>query len=229
MCLSPQVDLVAGSAISVFAFDALRRNSNIRTLPIAALPTLFAVHTFTSAVVWWGLTGRIPNSVATFATDFYILIAFVVLPIFVPMATFLIEPSGWRRISLAILSATGLIVGGIFLQNILAGNSSAVACDLYIDFHVGGVPYPVSGLYAMVTCGAMLLSGSRPLFYWGMLNVLAIAFLSYRLSHSLPSLWCFWAACTSCFIAWFIRSPEAKLLPSNQSAQNFEPIGPLEN
>jgi hypothetical protein len=93
MCLSPQVDLVAGTAISIFAFDALRNNPNIRTLPII-----------------------------------------------VPIATLLIEPPGWRRFSLAILSLTGLLVGGIFWQNIAAGKSSVVAGERYLDFHVEGVP-----------------------------------------------------------------------------------------
>lgn len=226
MCLSPQVDLLAGSAISVFAYDALRNNSNVRTLPIAILPTLFAIHTFTSAFVWLGLSGDIPKTLGYIATDFYILIAFVVLPALVPIATLLIEPPGWRKFLLVILSITGLFVGSIFWQNIAAGKSSAVACERYIDFHVGGVPFQVSGLYALVTCGAMLLSRSKPLFYWGILNVLAIAFLSYRLSHSLPSLWCFWAACTSCFISWFIRSPEANLQLSSQSSQSVKIISP---
>ena len=229
MCLSPEVDIVAGSVISLFAFDALRNNSNIRTLPLAALPAIFAAHTFTSAFVWWGLTGEIAEPLANFATNAYILIAFVGLPIFVPFATFLMEPASWRRIALAFLSITGLVVGGVFLQNILAGKGSAVACDLYIDFHVGGVPFPISGLYAVVTCGAMLLSGSKPLLYWGLLNVLAIAFLSYRLSHSLPSLWCFWAACTSFFIAWFIRTTSKVQTPTKQRFQSNEGVTPLEN
>jgi hypothetical protein len=225
MCLSPQVDLVAGTAISIFAFDALRNNPNIRTLPIAVLPTLFAIHTFTSAFVWLGQNGDVSNSVESVATDMYIYIAFVGLPIIVPIATWLIEPPGWRRFSLAILSLTGLLVGGIFWQNIAAGKSSVVAGERYIDFHVEGVPFQVSVLYIVVTCGAMLLSGSKPLFYWGMLNVLAVAFLSYRLSHSLPSLWCFWAACTSGFISWFIRSPEAKQPSRRHSAQSLNIVG----
>ncbi len=193
---------------------------------MAILPALFAIHTFMSAVVWFGLNGDISKAIGYLATDAYILIAFVVLPVMVPIATLLIEPPGWRKLSLAVLSFTGLLVGGIFWQNISAGKSSAVACERYVDFHVGGVPFQVSVLYAVVTCGAMLLSGSKPLFYWGMLNVLAIAFLSYRLSHSLPSLWCFWAACTSGFISWFIRSPEVNFPSKRSISQSVEIVSP---
>ena len=54
MCLTPEVDVVTSVAIGALAIDALRHNNNVRTLPIALVPAIFSVHTFSSAVVWWG-------------------------------------------------------------------------------------------------------------------------------------------------------------------------------
>ena len=51
MCLSPEVDLAARILISVVAVDAIRHNRHGRTLPLALLPGIFALHSFASMFV----------------------------------------------------------------------------------------------------------------------------------------------------------------------------------
>lgn len=205
MCLSPQVDVVAGLAITVIAVDAARHCRHPRTAALAALPAIFALHTFASAFVWWGLRGTIPASVGDAALVVYLAVAFVVLPVYVPVSVLLIEPPGWRRISLLVLAAAGACAGIDFLLGILAGSARAVACSYYIDFRVLGTATLSVGLYVLATCGAFLLSGQRPLLYWGMLNFVIVSGLCVWVARGMPSLWCFWAACTSFFVAWFMR------------------------
>jgi hypothetical protein len=61
-------------------------------------------------------------------------------------------------------------------------------------------------MYVAATCGALLLSGQRPLVFWGITNVVVVGVLALAERNGLPSLWCFWAAITSGFVAWFLRS-----------------------
>lgn len=63
MCFSPEVDVAAAAAISVAAIDAAQRIEHPRTVPIALPPALFAVHTFSSALIWWGADGTVPAQV----------------------------------------------------------------------------------------------------------------------------------------------------------------------
>ncbi len=210
MCLSPQVDVVAGLAITVVAIDAARHCHHRRTAALAALPAIFAVHTFASALVWWGLRGAIPGPLGDWALVFYLVVAFVILPVYVPLAVLLIEPRGWRRICLIVLTAAGAGAGIDFLLGILAGSARAVACSYYIDFRVLGTSTLAGGIYVLATCGALLLSGQRPLLYWGMLNVVVVSGLCLWVSRGMPSLWCFWAACTSGFVAWYLRYLERR-------------------
>jgi hypothetical protein len=205
MCLSPQFDIVAGVAISVVAVDALRHCRSPRLAGLAALPAIFAVHTFTSAVVWLGLQGSVSATVLDVATAFYVVVAFVLLPVYVPLAILVMEPRGWRRPALLLLTAAGGYAAVEFMLAVVGGRGSAIACDRYIDFGVSATSSYSAVLYVVATCGALLLSGQRILFVWGLLNIAAVGALSLWASRGLPSLWCLWAASTSFFVAWYLR------------------------
>jgi hypothetical protein len=205
MCLSPQADLVAGAVIAVVAVDALRHNRAGRTLPLALLPAVFAVHSFTEAFVWWGADGTVPAAVGQAAVAFYMVVAFVVLPVYVPACVLLLEPRGGRRALLTALTIAGAIAGAMFLAGMLAGRAQATVCSLYVDYTVTGTAAIAGILYVIATCGAMLLSGERPLLVWGAVNVVAVGALNVWAGQGLPSLWCLWAACTSFFVAWYLR------------------------
>lgn len=208
MCLSPQVDLVAGVAITVVAVDAIRHSRSGRTVPLALLPAIFAVHTFTAAFVWWGAQGVVSPAVGEAAAWFFMFVAFALLPIYVPVSILLLEPHGWRRDALLLLAGAGAVAGIDFLIGLVEGQGRAVACDFYIDYQILGSATISGLLYVAATCGAMLLSGYRPLMYWGVLNVVVVLALSAAAKQGLPSLWCFWAAITSLFVAWLMRRLE---------------------
>mgnify|MGYP006282089087 FL=1 len=213
MCFSPEVDLVASVAIGAVAFETIRHNHHIRTLPIALVPAIFAIHTFSSAFVWLGFEGHVSLSVQHWAINVYLAIAFILWPTFVPFTLLCIEPIGWRRNTLGVLFMLGAITSAIYQVAIRDGNGSATELAHYIDFHVGGTPYFTGALYFMTTTISVLLSGQRPLVLWGLVNTAVVLVLVASQNHGLPSLWCFWAACTSAFVLWFIRT-----LETNQQA-----------
>lgn len=206
MCYSPEADVIAAVVISVVAVDAIRHNHSARTTPLALLPAVFAVHTLSSAFVWWGLDGRVPAVLGTVATSFYLAIAFVLLPVLVPAAVLLIEPPGWRRPALVALGLAGAYASAVFAIGLVDGRGGAAACTYYIDFGITGASSAAGAMYVAATCGALLLSGQRPLVVWGIINAVVVGLLARGVANGLPSLWCFWAAITSVFVAWFLRS-----------------------
>ena len=209
MCLSPEVDAVSSVTIAAFAVDAIRHNRNLRSLPLALVPAIFALHTLSSALIWWAHRGQIPQTVGSAAESFYFDIAFVILPSYVPFAVWSIEPLGARKNALALLCLAGLFVSFSFAQGIAQGSSRMVVNHHFIDFHVGQVSSAAIALYFIATCGAMLISGFSSLMTWGALNVAVVIFLAWWMSEDLPSIWCFWAGATSGFIAWFMRTDDA--------------------
>src|SRR6185369_2125571 len=86
VCFSPQADLVGGVAITAIGIDACRHLRGRRShLLLATLPLLLGIHQLIETFVWWGVEGAVPAAVGSVALWLYLLIAFVVLPTFVPV------------------------------------------------------------------------------------------------------------------------------------------------
>ena len=107
MCFSPEADVIGGVVACAIGVDALRHVRTARELPIASLPLLLGGHLIIETFVWWGLEGRVPVEVGTAAMWTYLIIAFVVLPPFVPLAIMAIEPNPTRRTLMARSGCSG--------------------------------------------------------------------------------------------------------------------------
>lgn len=205
MCLSPEVDLAAAVVTGVIAVDTLRRNHNPDAVLLATIPVVFTVHNVASALMWWGLRGEVPNSVAGPASVLYMLVAFVLWPAYVPVALRTMETSVLRQRLLAFLWLLGLVNAGWHLWWLVRGQMVPVAHDHYITFEFPADPALVGPLYGLATIGATLLSSHRELVWWGLVNAVAVVAISVWAAHGLPSVWCWWAAVTCIFLNWFIR------------------------
>src|SRR5580692_2107987 len=116
MCFSPQADVVGGVVVAAIGIDVVRHVPQWHDhRMLASLPLLFAAHQLDEAFVWWALQGHISHDVGRVAVWGYLLFAFVVLPVFVPVAVLLIEPAGRRRWVIAPFVALGVVVSSILL------------------------------------------------------------------------------------------------------------------
>ena len=88
---------------------------------LAGLPLLLGAHQAIEAFVWWGAEGLVPHEVARIALWGYLLIAFVVLPLFIPIAVLAIEPTGERRARLAPFVGIGAAVAAVLLVAMARG------------------------------------------------------------------------------------------------------------
>jgi hypothetical protein len=199
VCFSAQADLVGGLLIGAIGIDVIRhvdKRSEYRAL--APLPILLAGHQMVEALVWWGLHGRFSADVRQVSTWIYLLIAFVILPIYLPAAIFLLEPPGRRRRIIAAFIALGTVVSSVLFAAMLRGPVTASLGHFHIAYSTG---LRAGGLvvvaYVTATCGSLIFSGYRTVATFGWINLIAVAFLSRATLNGLASLWCAWAAITS--------------------------------
>lgn len=206
MCFSAQADLIGGVVASAIGVDALRHIRSARELPIASLPLLLGGHLLIETFVWWGLDGRVPVEVGTAAMWGYLIIAFVVLPPFVPLAILAIEPRPTRRALLAPLGLLGAAVGLVLLLIMMRGPVSVHAGANHLAYDIGlrdGLF--IVTLYIVATCGALLLSSHPLLVVFGVINLPVVVALAWFNTNGFASLWCAWAAVASTIIAVHLR------------------------
>ncbi len=196
--------------LAVIGFDAVRHvHRRHDHLALAALPLLLAAHQVDEAFVWWGLQGHVSATVGRVATWVYLLFAFVVLPVYLPMAVLALEPLGRRRTAMLPFLALGSVVSVVLLAALLHGPVTAELRPYHLSYGTGlPAGLLIIGGYVVATCGALLFSGYRRLALFGVVNLVAVAVLAGLTISGFASLWCAWAAVTAGFIAVQLRLVE---------------------
>lgn len=222
MCFSAEADLVAGVVVGAIGVDALRQVREPRQLALASLPVLLAAHELDEAFVWWGLHGQVAPSTGRAALWLYLIFAFVVLPVLVPVAVWLNEPDAGRRRIMAVFIAVGAVVACTLLSTMLrapisatiAGNHIAYRTDVASDIAI--VP-----LYVLAACGPFLISSYKRLVQFGIVNLAAVAVLEWLTKSGLTSLWCVWAAITSVIIVVHLRAVNKTRVPAPSRSESL--------
>jgi hypothetical protein len=205
VCFSADADLVAGLTIGAIGIDALRHVRRPIDVPLASLPMVFAVHSLIEAFVWWGLNDRVGATAYRTALWAYLIIAFVVVPILVPIAVTILEPPT-RRTRMHIFVVIGVLVAGALVFSMLHAPINASIQGHHIEYSVkvltGGL---MVGFYVLATCGSLLSSQHRRVRWFGVTNLIAAVYLAWLSESGFVSLWCVWAGITSIVIAVDLR------------------------
>jgi hypothetical protein len=207
MCFSAEADLIGGAVLAAVGLDAARHvRQRHDHLALAALPLFLAAHQLDEAFVWWSLQGHASAGVGRAATWIYLLFAFVVLPIYVPLAVLALEPSGRRRLIISGFVALGGLVSVVLLVAMLTGTLTAELEHHHIGYGIDlSIAVPVTAAYVVAVCGPMVFSGYRRLFRFGLVNLVAVVVLAVLAGSGFASLWCAWAAVTAAVIAVHLR------------------------
>lgn len=102
--------------------------------------------------------------------------------------------------------ALGAVVGGVLPATTVRAHPTVHQGSYHLAYDVGirhGIL--VVGLYPVATCGAMLASGFRHVFRFGVSNLVAVAVPARLSADGFTSLWCFYAALASGAIARYLR------------------------
>lgn len=207
MCFSPQADVAGGIVVTAIGIDACRHlGGRDDRLLLAALPLLLGAHQLDEAFVWWGIEGRVPHTVGRIALWLYLLIAFVILPIFVPVAVLVLEPRPRRRRWMGAFVALGAGVSAALLfamvRTPIAVSEESYHLAYSVHLRHGGL---IVMVYAAAVCGVLLMSSYRHIEIFGVGHLVVVAALARLTLAGLPSLWCGYAALSAGAIALHIR------------------------
>ena len=210
MCFSAEADIVAGIGVVAMGVDTFRHVRQRREVLLATLPLLLGVHQLIEVFVWWDLQGHASDEIGRVALWMYLLIAFVVLPVYVPLAVLLIEPTRQRRWRMVPFVALGVLVSTVLFAAMIRGPMSVSLHPWHLAYRIqlshGGL---VVVLYIVAVCGALLFSAYRHVVLFGLVNIGAVAILAVLTMDGFASLWCVYAAIAAGAIAFHLRFAKA--------------------
>lgn len=195
MCFSAQASLIAGTTLGLIGKETLKKPKVRSDYPYASIPAIFAVQQFTEAAVWLTFGMPVINQVLAFI---YMFFAYVLWPVFVPVAILLMETSPLRKRLIKIFAVCGMIVGLTMFYSMFTGPVEAQVIGQSISYtSIGNYPHILFWLYAAATCFSCIVSSHRMVTLFG-LTLGVSCFTAYQCyANSFFSVWCFFAALLS--------------------------------
>lgn len=197
MCFSAEASFAASGVLAASSVAIARIPKERSSIPLSLFPAIFAAHQFIEGILWLEHDGVLPEAYKSAAVYAYVLIAYVLWPIFVPLAAFLTETGRRRRIVILLCQAIGLGVGLMLLgANVGAPlDVSADCCSL--SYHVDAPPWLIAP-YLIAVSIPFLISSQRTLVLFGVALTISCAAAAVLASaETFPSVWCFFAAILS--------------------------------
>jgi hypothetical protein len=212
VCFSPQADVGGGLLICAIGVDAVRHIGQRRDfIALAWIPALLGAHQFIEALVWLWLQGHVPPGIGDVALWAYLLIAFVVLPVFVPLAVIAAEPARRRKQVMVPFAVIGVAISATLLAAMIRGPVGVKLASYHLSY---GIRLPdglvIVTLYVVAVCGPLLMSGYRHVVLFGVVNLIAIVVIARLTISGFASVWCGWAAVSSAAITLHCRLAGAR-------------------
>lgn len=211
MCFSATASFTAGIALSLVGTATLALAPAPRERLFAAIPLLFGLQQLTEGALWLALHAG-DQGLSTCLSAGFMGFAEILWPVWAPLAVWLIEPQARRRQAIAFCGAAGLLVALTMLFGALTDFAPGEMRDGHIFYPLAHYNWfrdvhllvPLMTLYALATCVAPMLSSDRLVAAFGGAVALSLAATFCAAAEYLVSVWCFFAAGLSGFIAIWV-------------------------
>ena len=212
MCFSATASFTAAAVLVPAGALTTHRAYTIdrRYLAIGVLPLLFGLQQFSEGMVWTGSARQAPAIVAAFSLA-YMFFAWFLWPVWVPLATFFVEPARRKPLYLLFVIA-GATLGGLqyvpyfahdgWLVTTFLGRAIAYGGTELLDFVVGRTT--TYSIYLATIIAPLLIASDRRLRVFGVLVslVFVTTYLFFRFAYI--SVFCFGGALMSLYLVYVI-------------------------
>lgn len=204
MCFSASASFTASALLGLVGYQTLKLVKKRDQLPLALLPSLFALQQCAEGVLWVYLGEHRQTDVTTLLAQFvYIFLAYLFFLVWLPLSSLALESVPWRRRIMQVFVGAALFCAALNLDKLLQG-------EIVVQIVRSSLHYPetnwIRGIpYILIICTPMLFS-SRPRVWWlGALGLISAAVCYYFYYWTFASVWCFFAAFISITIYRIVR------------------------
>jgi hypothetical protein len=198
MCFSATASFVTAGVTGAIGIVSIGRARELRELPLAAAPLIFALQQSAEGFLWLTLSHSPVGPPVSGLTFLFLMFAEVLWPVYAPLAVLLIETNETRRQLMRLCLAVGVSLSLYLFWSIVSQPQSAAVLRDHIVYvsefrhsdliglcylTATALPLVLSSRRTVVVLGAIVLVGSITAysFYW----------------EAFVSVWCFFAAAAS--------------------------------
>lgn len=210
MCFSAAASFTAAAVLAPMGGLSVARaaRTDRRFLLLSALPLLFSVQQLMEGLVW--RSGEAGDSAGVLRYSLaYMFFSWLAWPVWVPLATYFLEPPR-RRPMYLLFAILGGILGGLqyvpyfahegWLTTRFLGLAISYEGKELLDYVIGRNGTYV--IYLLVVIGPLLLSSDRDAKVFGVLVTLVFVTTYLFFSYAYISVFCFGGALMSLYLVW---------------------------
>jgi hypothetical protein len=208
MCFSPEVSFGASAIIGAIGIVTIKSIQSRRLVVFASIPMIFAVHQFSEGFVWLSLLYPSFAALEGLSVGFYMVMAQVLWPFWVPLSILLLEKQAFRRKILKSLLVLGVLGSAYLAYSLLLFDLKAEIIGHHIKFKQGyAIHFPAFGFifYFIPTVFSLFVSSIKNIRILGTAILVSaiVSMLFFRIYFT--SVWCFFAALISIGIYFIVR------------------------
>lgn len=199
MCFSTEASFGAAVILTLAGAFTLNKCQRKELLWLAATPLLFGIQQFAEGLLWMHFQNHLDSNLAFYWTKrIFLTFAFLVWPIWIPLAVGLAEKIKFRRYLIFFDLACGIGLSMINLSYALKQEILVEIVNHSIQY-TGEVP-PQTFLYPLIVLLPCFISSLKNMWVFGALALLGYIVAYYFYATTFVSVWCFFAAIVSVVI-----------------------------
>jgi len=201
MCFSAGASFAASAVLGATGTATITKSKTRGERMLAAIPLLFAVQQFIEGVQW---IADKPSDLSTLLGYFYLVFAFLLWPIYLPLTSYKLEKTAKNKKAISIFVGAG-VATSLFLLYLLVTKTLSIEVESHHIVYNLNLSYLVIGytVYTLVLFGGLIFSSSKIIKYLGVLLIVSSALSAYFSFETFTSTWCFFAALLSPIILLF--------------------------
>jgi len=216
MCFSAPASFIVASGLSVAGAFSLKEASKKLIIPFALIPLFFALQQACEGLVWLYIDNK--NILYYLGVYGFIFFASMFWPIWIPLSLLIAESKPLRKKLLGCALLVGLVVAGIYgiswifhapeaqIINHHMGYPYLNAPLLDINNSFEFIPKSLGFLYLIATVSPLFISSIRNTYQAGIVLVILCVIARVFYAEVFGSLWCFFAAVSSCLVIIIIHA-----------------------
>jgi hypothetical protein len=209
MCFSASASFVISAALMAGGIAAVKRSQHLSQLPFALIPLIFALQQFSEGLVWLSLTQPEYAHWQAFSSHFFLVVAQVVWPVWVPFSMWLIEKERRAKKAMKLLILTGFLVSSYLGYCMFVYPVTSVIAFGHIRYDLAfpfDLSIPGSILYFIATVIPAFVSSVKKMSLFGFAILGSFVISRIFFSGNVISVWCFFAAGLSIMVLYIIAT-----------------------
>ena len=215
MCFSTEASFTAALVLGATGGMTLKNSSFRSQFFLAAIPLLFAFQQLSEGTIWLHISQNIgSNTLFINAQRTFLIFAFLVWPIWIPLSFAAVEQVPWRRYLLYLNLACGTAL--VLLNLSFAANQNPSVQVVNHSLQYIGIAPSQNLIYPLIVLLPCFLSSLKSVWIFGIFILFAYMIADYFYETTFVSVWCFFAAIVSLSIYKILKDNQYSL-ESNSS------------